>query len=345
MKVLHVLNTRKLSGAENVAADICMMFKEYYEMAYCSPDGPIKHALADREITFIPIKKLTIEELKRVIEAFQPDLIDAHDVRATVVTALVAKSIPYISHLHVNNNDMKKITLKSVLYMFAAKKAKRVIAVSESCINDYIFKKVIEKKTIVLKNIIYSKRLELLINKNSENYLFDFIFLGRLTDQKNPERIAKVASLVLKRLPYAKFGVIGDGDLKEVMKEIFNKEGVSDRVMFTGSLPYPYKTISQSKCMVFCSKFEGTPISALESMYFGVPIVSTPTDGLIELIENDVTGYLSDDDDELAQHIASLIEDQELWMKISAKQEEKFKTINNEDAYAKVLKEIYQIYG
>ncbi len=84
--------------------------------------------------------------------------------------------------------------------MFAAKKAKRVIAVSESCINDYIFKKVIEKKTIVLKNIIYSKRLELLINKNSENYLFDFIFLGRLTDQKNPERIAKVASAVLKRI-------------------------------------------------------------------------------------------------------------------------------------------------
>lgn len=342
MKILHILNTGKLSGAENVAADICMMFKSEYEMAYCSPDGAIRQALAERDITFIPIKELTVKELKRVISEYHPDLIDAHDVRATVVASLACQSIPFISHLHVNNDDMRKVTLKSILYMIATQKAKKIIAVSESCIDEYIFKKVIEKKTIVLKNIIYSKRLEMLMNRNDQDYFFDFIFLGRLTYQKNPQRIANVASCVLKQLPDAKFGVVGDGELKISMKEIFKTNGVSERAILTGNLSYPYKAIKQSKCMLFCSRFEGTPISALEAMYFGVPIVSTPTDGLNALIDNEITGYLSDDDDYLVSAIIKIIENKELRQEMSKKQVEKFNSLNDEKTYKKTLGTIYK---
>ena len=345
MKVLHVLNTGKLSGAENVAADICMMFKDEFEMAYCSPDGPIRAALADRGIAFFPIDRLSVSELKRVIARYQPDLIDAHDVRATVATALGARSIPFISHLHVNNDDMRKITIKSILYLLAAKKANKIIAVSQSCIDEYVFRKSVEKKTLVLKNVIYSKRLEILIKKSNQEYAPDFIFLGRLTDQKDPKRIAKVAAEVLKHLPEAKFGVIGDGELRAEMKAIFTNEGVADRVIFTGSLSYPYKIIAQSKCMLFCSKFEGTPISALEAMYFGVAIVSTPTDGLIELIDNNVTGYLSDDNEVLVLDIVRLIQNETLRKAMSKKQIEKFKQINDEVAYAKTLEKVYRTTG
>lgn len=342
MKILHILNTGKLSGAENVAADICMMFKNDYQMAYCSPDGLIRQALEDRDITYLPIDSLTIKALNRVISEYQPDLIDAHDVRATVLAATIAdKGIPFISHLHVNNDDMKKLTIKSFLYMIAARKAKKIIAVSESCINDYFFKPVIKNKTIVLKNIIYSQRLNALIDKDSQEYCFDFIFLGRLTDQKNPQRIAAVASSVLKQLPYARFGVIGEGELKEEMLEIFEKEGVTKQVFLTGNLSYPYKAIKQANCMLFCSRFEGTPISALEAMYFGVPIVSTPTDGLIELIDNNITGYLSDDDDCLVSAIIKLIENKEIRKEMSEKQIEKFNRINNEDNYKIILSGVY----
>lgn len=344
MKILHILNTGRLSGAENVAADICMMFKEEYEMAYCSPDGSIKTALADRETAFIPIEELSVKELKRVISEYQPDLIDAHDVRATVVASLACKSIPFISHLHVNNDDMRKATIKSLLYMVAAKKAKKIIAVSESCIDEYVFKKAIEKKTTVLKNIIYSKRLEMLMNKNDLDYFFDFIFLGRLSHQKNPQRLAEVASAVLKQLPDAKFGVIGDGELKASMEAIFKTNNVSERAILTGNLSYPYRAIKQSKCILFCSRFEGTPISALEAMYFGVPIVSTPTDGLNELVENGITGYLSNDDNILVDSVVKLIENNDLRKEMSIKQIEKFNIINDEKAYKKTLSEIYQSF-
>lgn len=42
---------------------------------------------------------------------------------------------------------------------------------------------------------------------------------------------------------------------------------------------------------------EGTPMSALEAIAFGIPTISTPVDGLVEIIQEGITGYLFKDDD------------------------------------------------
>ncbi|UJF15264.1 glycosyltransferase [Jeotgalibaca sp. MA1X17-3] len=145
-KILHVLNTSKLSGAENVAADICMMFDGEYEMYYCSLKGEIENALSNRGINYIPTNKLSIKELKKVIEKYNPDIIHAHDVKATFISSLVAGDIPLVSQLHVNQDDMKKKTMKANLYLLSSFKVKEIIAVSEGCIDDFVYKKFIEKK-------------------------------------------------------------------------------------------------------------------------------------------------------------------------------------------------------
>lgn len=341
MKILHVLNTRNLSGAENVAADICMMLSKEHEMIYCSPDGPIREALISRGVNYIPIEKMRVEALREVIQTVKPDLIDAHDVRATVATSLASGRTPFVSHLHVNSDDMKKITPKAFLYRLAGKKAKKIIAVSETAIDEYVFKKAIVKKTIVLKNIILPERLEMLIDQG-EDYEFDFIFLGRLSPQKDPKRLAKVASYLLEEIPTATFGVIGEGELKDKMEAIFEAQKVLDQVIFTGNLKIPYKVISQAGAMLFCSRFEGTPISALEAMYFGVPIVSTPTDGLIDLIDHGINGYLSNDDEELSDYLVQIIENKSLRETLSKNQRKKFEKINDKEAYKKRIDEIYK---
>ncbi len=342
MKILHVLNTGNLSGAENVAADLCMMFEGEHEMIYCSPDGPIREALFKRGVNFIPIEKMRVEALRAVIQAVKPDLIDAHDVKATVATSLACGRIPFVSHLHVNQDDMKKITTKAILYRLASKKAKKVIAVSQTCIDDYIFKKSIAKKTIVLKNIIFSNRLEILMDQAHDDLKYDFVFLGRLSHQKNPQRLAEVAVAVLKQLPQARFGVIGEGPLKETMEAIFREAGVDHQVVFTGNLAIPYKAISQAKVMLFCSRFEGTPISALEAMYFGLPIVATATDGLVDLIDHGVTGYYSDSDEKLVQYLLKIITDESLRKALAENQKVKFQKINNQEDYQKKINAIYK---
>lgn len=341
MKVLHILKSSHLSGAENVVADICMMYEGEYEMMYCSPKGPIEQALVDRGVKYLSINKWNCKEVKHAIKTFNPDIIHAHDVFASVVTAMASVKIPVISSLHVNQNNMRKVNLKSVLYLIASKKIKKIIVVSESCLTDYIFRKQIEKKTIYLRNIIYAPRIENLIQKDLNNYNFDFVYIGRISFQKNPQKVAEVASAVLKNRPTAVFGVIGDGDLKNEMESIFKEQSVGERVVFTGRIPYPYKALKQAKCMLMCSRFEGTPIAALEAMALGVPIVSTPVDGMRSIVIDGKTGHLFSENEQLAQVIERLIEDKNWHDDMSMASIEQFNNLNNQKYYKDILRTLY----
>ena len=89
MRILHILTSNRFSGAENVVCQIIGMMKDEpdVEMRYCSPDGQIREALAEREITFAPISELSVSEVKRAIKETKPDIIHAHDMRASFVAA------------------------------------------------------------------------------------------------------------------------------------------------------------------------------------------------------------------------------------------------------------------
>ncbi len=343
MKVLHILRSSRLSGAENVVADICMMFEGEHDMVYCSPEGPIRDALTDRGVEYLPLKRLCAGEIKNVINLFKPDIIHAHDVCASVLAVYNSGGIPVISHIHGNSDDMRKLGIRPLLYLIAANKAKRVIVVSESCLNDYIFKKQIIEKTVCLRNIVYTARINILLNKDPVDYNFDFIYVGRLSYPKNPIRVAKVASEVLKLCPGATFGVIGGGELEKEMMAVFQGEGVADRITFTGMLPYPYKALKQAKCMLMCSRYEGTPVVALEAVTLGVPIVGTPVDGLKGIIHNGINGYSSHDDAELCNYVVELIKNSQLRRTLSHNSIKMAQTMNNVTRYKISLLDIYNM--
>ena len=93
MKILHLLASNKYSGAENVVCQIIDMFKNEIEMAYCSPNGPIENTLKDKQITFLPLSKLSKSEIQKIINTYKPDVIHAHDVKASIVASGFAKKI------------------------------------------------------------------------------------------------------------------------------------------------------------------------------------------------------------------------------------------------------------
>lgn len=343
MRVLHVLQSNRMSGAENVVGDICMMLGDEFEMAYCSPEGPIRKSLEDRNVTYKAMRNFNYSELSRIIKEYKPDLIHAHDVKATVLSVLCSpNTLPIISHLHGNMEDMRKVGIKSFLYMLSTKKTKKVITVSEGCLDDYAYKGKIHQKTIFLQNIIYRERINNLITKDKEEYNFDFVYVGRLSYPKDPERIAEVAARVLIRCKDAHFGVIGDGDYKNKMEFVFKKYNVEKRVTFTGVLEYPYKALERSKCLLMCSRFEGTPIAALEALVLGVPIVSTPADGMKNLVENGITGYLSEEDEVLIEKVVDLITSTKKQKELSENCKEKVKKIMSEEKYKNTLVKIYK---
>ena len=104
MKVLHILQSSHFSGAENVVCQIITMMKDVpgFEAVYCSCDGTIRKALDERLIKFVPVNKLSVKEIRRVIREEKPDIIHAHDRTASLITSICCGKIPYISHIHYN---------------------------------------------------------------------------------------------------------------------------------------------------------------------------------------------------------------------------------------------------
>ena len=94
--------------------------------------------------------------------------------------------------------------------------------------------------------------------------------------------------------------------------------------------------------MLLTSIYEGTPMCALEALCLGKPIVSTPTDGMKDLIKQGFNGFLSDKDDELINNIIKLITNDKKLLQMS-KNADNDSTKNNDIAkYKKVLNQYYK---
>ena len=343
-KVLHILNTSSFSGAENVVCQIINMFKDdpEIEMYYCSPQGNIKETLEKKGIIYIPVKELTARELDKVIYKLNPDIIHAHDVRASIVTLICKRKCKFICTIHGNDIRMRKLSQKSLSSFLALKKAEHIFWVSNSCLDEYVFKKNVMKKSSVLPNVIDKNELIEKIYKDGNSYEFDVVYLGRISQEKNPKRLLNVLELVCYNNKKLKAAIVGDGPLfLEIKKEIEIK-GLEENIVCMGFMENPMKLLSQAKILVMTSDWEGTPMCVLEAMALGIPIVSTPTDGIVNLIENDISGYLSFDVNILAKKINEFVDDEVKWKYLSDNISKKFEEINNVERYKRQLKKYYE---
>lgn len=345
MKILHVLASNKFSGAENVACQIIKMFAEKepnVEMAYCSPKGEIEQALKKEKIDYYPLEKMSRKELRRVIKTYNPDIIHAHDMKASFFSAISQKNIKIVSHIHNSDFNARKISIKSILYKYAAKKTKRIIWVSNSCLETYYFHNYVKQKSLVLRNVINKEELYKKATSDTRDYDFDVVYIGRLADPKNPLRLVEILNKAIKVNANIKVGIVGSGDLEAVTKSKVNEYGLADNISFLGFCSNPYKILSSSKMMIMTSDREGLPMVALEAMAFGVPIVSTPTDGMNEIIINGYNGYLSNENNEFSNIILSLMNDNNLRNEISNNVLTQFSEINDIENYYLTLKDIYE---
>lgn len=343
MKVVHVLCSNQFSGAENVVCQIIHMFREdkNFKFVYCSPKGSIQKSLDERDIDYYLLNEFTLKNLKKMLKDVKPDLIHAHDMRAGFYCSLVCRNIPLVLHVHNNNYDSRNLSLKSFLFYFAAKKAKKIFWVSKSCFNGYYFNQKLTKKSTILYNVIDKDELFNKSNIASKKERFDIIYLGRLTEQKNPERLISVLNKITENNPLIKIAIVGTGDLEEIVKNMIWEYKLNSNIRLFGFLNNPYGILGNSKMMLMTSRWEGTPMCALEAMCLGIPIVSTPTDGLKDLIINGETGYLSDDNDVLVDRCSEIINNEELRRYLSQNTIQRANQILDSEQYKNTLKSIY----
>lgn len=340
-KVLHVLSSNKFSGAENVAIFIIKNTAPVYKCMYCSVEGEIKKTLKESDINYKLIKEFNLKDLKKVINEFDPDIIHAHDVKATILCSILKKHNKLISHIHVNNTNMSKLNLKSILLFISSFRVNRFLWVSSSCYKGYIFKKYLNKKSYILKNILSKKDIYNKCVLDKKKYDFDVVYIGRLSYQKNPERLMKICNDISKTKKNIKIGIVGDGEKLEFVKSYIQKYQLNN-ISVCGYINNPLKILHDAKVLIMTSRFEGTPMVALESLALGTPIVSTPVDGIKDLIDNSINGYLFEDDDSIVSAILKIINNQDLYENMSKECKKKFDKISDLNEYFKIIKECYE---
>ena len=342
-KILHLISQDKFSGAENVAVQIINnMDKENYESVYCAPIGDNKKQLENRNVRYLKLDKFDYFNVKKAVEKFKPDVIHAHDIKASIIASLFYKKSKIISHIHGNHENMRRFTLKTFLYNLTTKKYDKIIWVSDSAKDSYYFNKNIQgDKSIVLYNTISAEDIIRKAKEDPNNYEFDVIYLGRIAYPKDPLRLIEIINIIKQKYTNIKVAIVGDGQDRKIVEEKIRELGLEENIVLFGNMLNPYKVLKSSKVMILTSIYEGTPMCVLEAIACNVPVVSTRVDGLIKIIKQGELGYLSNDNEELAEKIVYILENEKERKRLSKNIEKANKYINNMEKYIMTISEIY----
>lgn len=344
-KILHFLPRNTFSGAENVVCQIIAMFRGEINMVYCCPDGPIREALRERDIPFLPMKTFSVSEVRRLIRQEKPDLIQAHDMLSSVVCAAACGKTPLVCHIHNNNFNSRGLTLKTALFLPAAKKAKHIFWVSPSAMESFYFRKAVAAKSSVLRNTIDPQALRQRAEAAPDQRKSHVVFIGRMSEPKNPLRMLKVLEKLSILVPDLDAKVIGSGELEQQVRAAWEQSPAKAHIQLLGFQSNPYGLLRNAGLMLMTSLWEGTPMCALEAMALGIPIVSTPVDGLCDLVEPGKTGSLESTDDALAQSCARILRDPALRQTLSGNTRAKAEQLLDLERYKQPLRAVYESGG
>ena len=138
------------------------------------------------------------------------------------------------------------------------------------------------------------------------------VMVARFAPQKDHALLLRALS-GLRDLPWS-LDLVGEGPLLEEVRTLAGRLGLEDRVRFWGKRKDVAEVLAQAQVFALASRWEGLPLSVLEAMRAGLPVVATDVGGVREAVEEGVTGYLVPRGDEVAlrERLRRLLEDPRL---------------------------------
>lgn len=340
--VLHFLNTGNYSGAENVAITIIKYMREKwgYTLYYVSVDGEINGILAENGIEHISVPKSGIREFQRVINRYHPDVIHAHDFTTSILLSCTHSGAIRISHLHNNPLWIKRINVKTILYSMSSKRYRYILAVSQKIFDEYVFGKAIQDKSIVVDNPIDILGIVEKATQTGEYEECDVLFLGRLTEQKNPKRFIEIINGIYEHNRNVKALMIGKGELEDECKALIDAYKMQNVIKMIGFKRNPYGYLKNAKVLCLLSDWEGFGLVIAEAFSLGIPVIATPVGGISRLVTQEA-GLLSNDNETISREIERLISDKKYHKKKMMAALKRAEELNNINEYMEKINSYY----
>ncbi len=144
--------------------------------------------------------------------------------------------------------------------------------------------------------------------------------VGRLIPRKGMDVLLRSFVQVLERIPNVRLLLGGTGPEAQALKDLADSLGLSDRVLFIGRIPEAELPLHYAQASVFVlasrqgpRDVEGFGIAFLEAGACQVPVIGTRTGGIVDAVEENVTGLLVPQEDagSLADALTRLLENPE----------------------------------
>ncbi|MGI5912557.1 MAG: glycosyltransferase family 4 protein [Syntrophomonadaceae bacterium] len=334
-KVLQIITLGILGGAQTHLLDIVHNLKPDFDfhVAIGEP-GYLAESLRKEEVAVHIIPSLqrdiafindfkAYREIYRLIRSIQPDLVSTHSSKAGFLgrRAAYKLGIPAVFTAHgwafTDGVDNKRQKLYLRLEKMAARWCNRIICVSEYDRQLALkYRVTSDDKLVTIHNGIPTLASH---KSKPENHPLIITMVARFSEQKDHILLLNaVKDIDIKNI---KVQLIGDGTLLPNMKSLAKSLRISDRVQFLGNRRDVPELLNQSDIFVLTSKWEGFPISILEAMRAGLPVICSDVGGCREAVEDGENGFLVPRGDGvmLANRLKQLIEDKDLRYKMGQK--------------------------
>lgn len=374
-KILHLIDSGGLYGAERVILDLMEEQKE-------NGLKPILGSIAEPGIRVKAIEKVAMERglrverfrMKRgpnvfgamriVCRARQENVqvIHCHGYKANILMSLLPRSLrklPYVSTLHGWTSIMRYSKMSAYAWadVWLAKRADRVVVVCEAMMRDA---RVVTAglKPVVVRNGIQGNDEVIGTEKPWQQLRRDLTgrglvlgTIGRLSAEKGFDILLWAFAKIIEKGYHASLVVVGEGQDRLRLQEISRQKGIADRVVFTGYLDQADSYMKAFDLFVMASLTEGLPITLLEAMWAGIPIVATRVGGIPEALDYGRCGILVSpgDANDLAKGIIVLADSVETRVQLARSGKERvqqeFSAAKMAHGYRKIYEQILNSKG
>ncbi|MGQ9571453.1 MAG: glycosyltransferase, partial [Thermodesulfovibrionales bacterium] len=311
INILHVISKLPVGGVEN---QLLMTLKNYDRMKLyplvCSllDKGEIGKEIEDAGIEVIALNKLKhrfdwtiVKDIYRLIKKRNIKIVRTHQYHANLYGRLagwLAKVPCIVASIH-NVYTMDRKLHRRIMNKFLSRFSDKVVAVSETVKKDILkYDGLREDEIIVIYNGIDTDSF---VNRDGNAIRREFGIpsdvpvigtIGRLTFQKGQKYLIEAASKIKEKFPGIMLLIVGDGPMKDGLRNYAKILDLNENVIFTGSRRDIPALLAAMDIFVLPSLWEGLGNALLEAMASGKPIIATDIPPIREIVNSEKVGIL-----------------------------------------------------
>ncbi|MGC1616009.1 MAG: glycosyltransferase [Candidatus Acidiferrum sp.] len=304
MKIVQLLPSLDVGGMERLAVDLaCQQKAEGHEPSIYCTSHPGRFAMEARAAN-VPVHSFgkttgfslrLILSLASKLRADRPDVLHAHNalvLHYAIAAARLARVPVVINTRHGGNDNWDPHCER--IWRHAVRWIDCLVFVSEGVREFYVSRDRLSRRntSVIYNGIDVDKFSSHPAHPTAGLPIFRVGCVGRLVPAKDHVTLVRSFALVCNAIPMAQLHILGDGPCRDAISRTAESLGIANRVFLHGAgLDVP-SFLSTLDLFVLSSIDEGLPISLMEALAAGLPVVSTRLPGLTEMVpESVVAGY------------------------------------------------------